>query len=380
LNAVARADADWLAEHALPDWWRHYASRIEDSRFPRARSKRIEVGRRIGADGMHLLQSLFSPGAPPALRLLPQVETLRRAWVQHFQIVEGEVRRRDPKDRPPGVKRLVNPYDLDARTGVKRDVAWDGYKVHLTETCDRGLPHLITNVATTVGSVSDDRISPRVHAELARRGLLPDEHWVDTGYANSTSLALAHRDYGITLHGPLRPATVAQSRGDAAYGQQSFHIDWDNQEATCPNGRTSSQWRVGRTEENLPVIRVRFSPTVCKPCPELGKCAGSSKARRRELSLRPRAEHEALQQARTLQATDEWKERYKIRAGVEGTISQAANACGLRKSRYRGLPKTSLQHQLTGAAINLMRIDAWITRKPRSTTRSSPLTALRPTG
>jgi hypothetical protein len=92
-------------------------------------------------------------------------------------------------------------------------------------------------------------------------------------------------------------------------------------------------------------------------------------------------EYEALQQARKLQATDEWKDRCKIRAGVEGTVSQAVQVCGLRRSRYRGLAKTSLQHQLTGAAVNLIRINAWLTHKPRARTRTStsPLTALRPT-
>lgn len=67
---------------------------------------------------------------------------------------------------------------------------------------------------------------------------------------------------------------------------------------------------------------------------------------------------EALRQARADQDTQTWKERYKTRAGVEGTITQAAQRCGLRRSRCRGLAKTSLQHQLTGAAINLARLDA----------------------
>ncbi|MBB6421233.1 hypothetical protein HDC93_006864 [Streptomyces sp. AK010] len=72
------------------------------------------------------------------------------------------------------------------------------------------------------------------------------------------------------------------------------------------------------------------------------------------------------------------KDRYKIRAGVEGTISQGVRACGLRRSRYRGLGKTSLLHQLTGAAINLIRISAWLSDKPHARTRTSPLAALRP--
>jgi len=81
-------------------------------------------------------------------------------------------------------------------------------------------------------------------------------------------------------------------------------------------------------------------------------------------------------QARQRQATDGWKDRYKIRAGGERTISQGAQAHGLRRSRYRDLGKTSLQHQLTDAAINPIRINAWLTDRPRA--RTSPLAALRP--
>ncbi|SFO04793.1 Transposase DDE domain-containing protein [Streptomyces sp. cf124] len=91
-----------------------------------------------------------------------------------------------------------------------------------------------------------------------------------------------------------------------------------------------------------------------------------------------REEYAALQAARAEQHTDAWKDRYKIRAGVEGTISQGVQRCGLRRSRYRGLAKTSLQHQVTGAAINLARIDAHLTETPRASTRTSPFARLRP--
>lgn len=115
-----------------------------------------------------------------------EVETLRQVWVQHFHLAEGEVARRDPKDRPPGATRLVTPYDVEARGGKKSDTVWDGYKVHLTETCEPQAVHLITNVVTTPATTSDDRMAAIVHAGLAARNLLPDEHWVDTGYAKRT--------------------------------------------------------------------------------------------------------------------------------------------------------------------------------------------------
>ncbi|WP_432128812.1 IS1182 family transposase [Streptomyces sp. bgisy082] len=380
LNAVAHAEPDWLRERVPADWLRHYATRADDSRFPQARSQRAEVGLRIGADGMHLLGMVRAADAPPGLRTLPQVETLRQVWVQHFQLVEGEVRRRDPKDRPPSAIRLINPYDPDARGGAKRDLIWDGYKVHLTETCDTDAVHLVTNVDTTIATVSDDRMAAVVHVGLARRDLLPAEHWVDTGYANGPALVAAHREHGVALHGPLKSVTSAQSRGDAAFGQNAFTIDWDSQQVICPNGTTSTQWATRSSQTGQPVIRVRFSPADCRPCPRLRECVNSPKAQRREITLRLRDEHEALHQARALQQTDAWKERYKIRAGVEGTISQGVLAHGLRRSRYRGLAKTSLQHQLTASAINLARIDDHLTERPRAQTRTSHLTALCPAG
>ncbi|MFB7475082.1 IS1182 family transposase [Kitasatospora sp. NPDC056184] len=378
LNAVARSAPQWLADVAEPDWFTHYATRAEESRFPRSRAKREDVALRIGRDGTRLLQAVFGPGAPDGLRGLGEMEVLRRVWVQQFHLVDGEVRNRDPKDRPPGAMLLVTPYDVEARGSVRREMQWDGFKVHLTETCESDAVHLVTNVVTTVAPVPDDRMAAVVHAGLAERDMLPDEHWVDTGYANAPAVAAARRDHGVALHGPLKSVTSAQSQGKAAYGQDAFTIDWNRRQMTCPNGAVSTQWATRRSQRRLPVIRVRFSPADCGPCPHLRACVSSPNAQRREITLRTRDEYEALHQARALQQTDEWKDRYKIRAGVEGTISQGVGRCGLRRSRYRGLAKTSLQHQLTGAAINLARIDAHLTQTPRARTRTSHFAALRP--
>ncbi|MEU9357286.1 IS1182 family transposase [Streptomyces sp. NPDC048301] len=376
LNAAARVEPGWVGENARPDWFKHYATRAEESRFPKARVQRDQVYRRIGDDGTLLLRMAWADDAPPRLRSLPELEVLRQVWVQHFHLVDGEVARRGPKDRPPGATRLVSPYDTEARGGAKGEVRWDGYKVHVTESCDPDTVHLVTNVTTTVATVTDDRMAAVVHAGLAERDLLPGEHWVDTGYANAGAVVAARRDHGVVLHGPMRPTTAPHAR--TAYAQEAFAIDWDNQRVTCPSGVASTQWHQRRSRTGHPTVRVRFSPADCRSCPALRECVNSPRAERREISLRPREEYEALQHARALQQGDEWKARYKIRAGVEGTISQGVRACDLRRSRYRGMAKTSLQHQLTGAAINLIRIDAWLTGTLHARTRASHLTALRP--
>ncbi|MFD0508715.1 hypothetical protein [Streptomyces chiangmaiensis] len=178
LNAVALAEPGRLNERARPERFKHYATRAVDSRFPKERSRRDQTYRRIGGDAMHLFRMIWAKDSPPGLRRLPEVEVLRRVWVQCFHLVDREVACRGPKDRLPGLMRLVTPYDLDARTGGKRDIDWDGYKVHVTETCEENTPHLVTSVVVTLASVSDDRMT--VHAEAPlhhlHRGEAEDRH------------------------------------------------------------------------------------------------------------------------------------------------------------------------------------------------------------
>ena len=71
-----------------------------------------------------------------------------------------------------------------------------------------------------------------------------------------------------------------------------------------------------------------------------------------------------------------WQRRYRIRAGVEGTIAQATHVTGIRRARYLGLGKTRLEHNTAAAAINLIRLDAWWTGKPLDRTRTTHLQRL----
>ena len=56
----------------------------------------------------------------------------------------------------------------------------------------------------------------------------------------------------------------------------------------------------------------------------------------RQLTVRPQAQHEAIQAARQRQETAEFTAQYARRAGIEGTQSQAVRRCGVRQCRYIG--------------------------------------------
>ncbi|WP_267905297.1 transposase [Streptomyces marianii] len=86
------------------------------------------------------------------------------------------------------------------------------------------------------------------------------------------------------------------------------------------------------------------------------------------MTLLSREQQQVLEQRHIEQRTEDWKARYDVRAGVEGTISQAV--------RRTGLPKTHLGNVLAVTAINLIRLDAWLTGTPLGETRISHLTRL----
>jgi hypothetical protein len=374
LEALAAAVPDWLATRIDAGWVRRYGARMDSYRVPQGGDKRTEMAVQVGIDGFGLLEAVHASDAPVWLREIPAVVILRTVWLTqyHRTITHGrqEVAWREEKDLPPSRQRLCSPYDPDARYATKRGSGWQGYKIHLSETCDEttvtGLPHLVTNVATTDATVTDVELLEQIHTDLNRRDLLPGEHIVDAGYTSADLMVSARQDFGVTLLGPLRIDNSEQARAGDGFDRTAFIIDWEQQRVTCPQGVTNTIWSQC-TERGRDSIVVRFPATACQTCPVRPQCTRSTRTGR-QLMLRPRDIHDAVEQARTNQTTDEWKQRYATRAGVEGTIHQAVAVTGARRCRYTGLAKTRLEHIFAATAINLIRLDAWWT----STTPTRP--------
>jgi transposase len=377
LNKLALIAPEWLGGIVKADWFDRYAIPFAVSRLPKEKSERQALAETIGGDGFTLLAAVGTNNTPAYLRALPEVQLLRIVWIQQYYApADGEVQWRETKDLPPCERRIESPYDTDARYGSKRDTTWSGYKVHLTETCDDDMPSFIVDIQTTPATTQDKVMTRPIHQSLAERDLLPGEHFVDAGYTTADTLVESAGD-GIDVVGPVSIESSWQRRLGAGYDIAMFIVDWDQQVVTCPEGKVSTKWKPTRTIYNLPAIHVEFHKRDCLGCPARQFCT-RAKTGARELTMRPKAQHIALQTARKYQTTDEFKERYKKRAGVEGAVSQGVNGFGLRRTRYRGLAKTHLQHVFTAIAMNLVRFDAWIMEKPRAKTRKSHFAAMAP--
>jgi transposase len=375
LNTLAQEAPEWLLAHTRAEWVERYGPRVSDFRLPKGEAKRLAFAAQIGADGVTLLSALYADAAPEKLRTLPEVEVLRRAWVQNFMLNEGPVTWRGNDNVPPSSLYISSVHDPDARYSMKRTTAWTGYKVHLTETCEEESPNLITNVETTPAPVADDAVTATIHESLDDQQLLPDKHIADTGYVNSKLFVDSRQDYGIELIGPTRADNHWQAKEGTGFAAEHFRIDWEQRQAICPEGRVSHSWTPAVDRFKNAVIKIKFAAPDCQACPSRQKCTRSTPPRR-TITIRPQAQHEALLTGRQREQTEEYAAEYARRAGVEGTIAQGVRSCDMRRSRYIGLAKTHLQHLIMAAAMNVVRILRWLMGDLKATTPLSPFVRL----
>ena len=256
LEALTAAHPDWVAQRiCVPDFARRYGTPMTSWRPPVSQARRDELAIAYARDGYTLLEAVWDRSSPGWLRGLPAVDVLRRVLLQNYTrtITGGRevIKRREKEPEgdglPPAHARIASPYDTDARWGVKREEFWLGYKLHITETCDDPppctcrpaaaatpaagsaaagahdkdcarlvFPNLITNVATTDATVTDNQMTEPVHDALAARNLAPGRHYTDSGYASAALVVSALTIWGIALIAPLLADTSAQARPAAA--------------------------------------------------------------------------------------------------------------------------------------------------------------------
>ena len=359
LNELAEHASDWLRQTVPLEWLERYAHRVEEYRLPHTRSKRDEYAQQVAEDGLRLLQALEQhPNAAESAKLLnlPQVRILVDVWAQQCKQTRKGIRVKRLKELAPGASRVQSPYDPSVRHSIKRDTHWTGYKVHVTESCDDDLPNLVLDVLTTPASTADVSVTRTILQRLDARDLPPGEFLVDQGFVDA-KLLVESQARGMDLIAPVRAGASWQDRMNdgQVLKTDAFEIHWDEQYVVCPQGKRSWQWHE-TSSANRETVAVAFNPKDCGLCPVKTQC---TRAKRRTLTLLPQAIHEARVVARKLMNTDEFKQRYRLRAGIEGTLSQGTRAFGLRRVRYRDAGKAGFQHLMVATAMNVVRLVDW---------------------
>lgn len=276
-----------------------------------------------------------------------------------------KARRRTKAAKSKGGKaRFWSPHDPDASFGHKGL----GYHVHITETCRNTSTELLTDYDVVTAADSDVGRAMPVIERLRKRNLAADTLYADGGYPTPANLVEA-RNAGTELYAPVhrgRMAGESFARGDFV---------WDEgQLVACPAGHPPTR-RGSRASSDAQSRRrslhVFFDAATCNRCPDNKRCPvrQPNNDRSREYRLDIAADLLARDERWAEQKTDEWRRRYRIRAGVEATMSELKRGHGLGRLRVRRLPRVRLQVALKATACNLKR---WARVARRRQRRGSP--------
>lgn len=136
---------------------------------------------------------------------------------------------------------------------------------------------------------------------------------MDAGYVDAEWLVASQETYQVDLVGPTAKDHRWQARQQTGYALSDFSIDWEQEQARCPQGCTSSSWTPAKARDQ-DVIKIKFAYPTCGPCPVRSRCTQSE---RRPLTVRRREAYEALEAARQREQTEEFAQLYDQRAGIE---------------------------------------------------------------
>jgi transposase len=352
------------AEH--PQWWSRLWERYVETQTD-YRASLETLARKLveaGADAQQLLQWLASPSAREWAQGT-QARLLARVFSEQFEVVVATAAPQPKTKEQLGSERVQNPHDADATYAAKgkgeHKKEHVGYKVQVAETVSEavlvvGEPtrNFISGIVTHAARESDEAGAIKMEIEQQALGMdKPPVQYVDAAYISAQQLVEAAAQ-GRELIGPA-PATA--NNNDGRFTSEVFQVQVEQRKAVCPAGQESTQCsRLEAQATGKVCYRFEWDTSTCAACALRQQCI---KADHKHRTLVAGEHHTALQTRRQEQQTDAFKARMKHRNAIEGTQSELVRAHGLRRARYRGLPKAKLQNYFIGAACNVKR---WLRR------------------
>jgi transposase len=349
------------AQFGRPAFWNELWERYVQSKLDyRTQASQLKLKmEQAGADAVRLME-WAGQLSDPAIGQGQQVQLLQRVFAENFEF-KAQKALQQREAQPPGA--VHNPHEPEAHWAAKgvgkARKEHTGYKVQVAETVKEvqlgpGEPtqNFLTAVVTQDAIGSDEAGQILVEAEQAAMGLeKAPVLYVDGAYVSAEKLAQAQAQ-GHEMIGPAQPAPKKEGK----FSVEDFQTTVEERKAICPAGKENTQ--CSRLEEEASgkvSYRFEFS-THCHECPLRGQCVGENQKHR---TLVVGEYHSHLQARRQEQKTEAFHQKAKNRNAIEGTQSELVRAHGLRRARYRGKAKVSLQNYLIGSACNAKR---WIRR------------------
>lgn len=301
------------------------------------------------AEDLYELITLYSENG--AVIRLYSYGLMKRVFEEHCQLdsdqVVSVVANKDvPSDS------LQNPSDVDASYDGHKG---QGYQVQVMETHTEeakardDVPRLdiFTHVSVEPAHAHDANAVKPALEDVSERGNRPQELVADTLYGSQDNLESA-RAGGTYL---ITPVYGRSSSEDF----QGFEFNADYDIVNCPEGQAPHAIRVNKRKGSKTAL---WTKDVCAQCPLQSQCRVKKGKSYYRLFYMEKVVK--LWQRRVYEQTDAFKDKYRMRAGVEASISRIIQQTGARRLRYRGLKCMSFAETLKVLAINMFRTTNYV--------------------
>ena len=296
------------------------------------------------AEDMYMLVKRFAEDKSHADR--NTYKALERIFYEQCDVQEDKVQIK----KQTGGDVMQNPSDPDATYDGHKG---PGYQVQISETChpDNEVQIIVCAMPQTAVE-SDSTATSEVLDNLQEMDLLPEELFADTQYCSDDNIQDA-ADRGVELVGPVQCGGLIEKDVDLL-NVDDFNIDEQTEEViSCPaNHKPVSSIHdkeTGKTKTIMPTA-------TCSQCEFRNECPVEQC--RDGYRLHHTAKQRRLAGRRREENTDVFRERYRIRGGIEGTNSGLKRRTGLGRLRVRGSPRVfhSILLKITG--WNILRASA----------------------
>jgi len=300
------------------------------------------------AEDLLYLVELFS--SHDTVSRLSEYRLLRRVLDEQCSVTgsgsDTKVEIKPPKEVP--ADSLQNPSDPDASYDGHKG---QGYQVQIMETYqtekqDYNKPDLITHVEVEPAHENDaNALQPAIDT-TKERSCSPEELACDTLYGGDDNVQEAAAK-GVEVVAPLKGHAP-----ESKISLSDFEIDEKTHLVTrCPEGHEPEN--VCRTRTNR--IRARFNKKTCCACPNLENCP--VKLGKKAAYLRYDDKTLRIANRRVYEQTREFKDRYRWRAGIEGTNSHLKSDVGADRLRVRGMASVRFAIVLKALGLNILRCE-----------------------
>jgi len=259
------------------------------------------------------------------------------------ELVEIEVK---PAKEVPADS-LQNPSDPDASYSGHKG---QGYQVQILETYRPEAPQedsppqleLITHVQVEPAHQSDAHALIPALEGAAERSLAPQEVLADSLYGSDENCEAA-KEMGVEVVSPVKGTPT-----EKVLLLTEFEFAESGKVLQCPQGHAPVKVKEKRNR-----FTASFALAACEDCPRRGACPVVPG--KRHFYLRYDRKAVRLAKRRAYEETPEFRERYRFRAGIEGTISAYDARTGVKELRVRGLEAVRFCATLKAIGINIFR-------------------------